>query len=225
MLTSHVIQNLRENPDFTTIFFFCNSHTDRADLCSQILRTLILELLRSQPYLTSHIFEHYARQGRTPSLGQIKKLLPDLLSAVSSVRIVIDGLDECQEKDQKAILTELLSAVKTSTSPCKILVSSRAETFISKALRKRPTISLTEKREREKVDEDIQEYVRHSLMALRDTFLGTLVDDVERTVVRKAQGKCRNACHQEAKTNLFATRNVPLGAPCDLGTLRQGKRL
>jgi hypothetical protein len=219
VLTSHVIQHLRETPDFTTVFFFCNSHTDRADLCSQILRTLILELLRSQPHLTSHIFEHYARQGRTPSLGQIKKLLPDLLSAVSSVRIVIDGLDECQEKDQKAILTELLSAVRTSTSPCKIFVSSRAETFISKALQKRPTISLTEKAERQKVNEDIQEYVRHSLMALRETFLSTLVDDVERTVVRKAQGKYRNACY-ETKTNSIVTRNVPLGAPRDLRALK-----
>lgn len=224
MLTSHVIQNLRENPDFTTIFFFCNSYTDRADLCSQILRTLILELLRSQPQLTSHILEYYARQGRTLSLRQIKKLLPDLLSAVSSVRIVIDGLDECQEEDQKSILTELLSAVKTSTSPCKIFVSSRAETFISKALRKRPTISLTERREREKVDEDIQEYVKHSMMALRDTFPDTLVDDVERTVVRKAQGKYRNSYHQEAKPNVLTTRNVPMGTPCDPGTLRQGKR-
>ncbi|KAG4441376.1 hypothetical protein IFR05_003133 [Cadophora sp. M221] len=188
VLTSHVIQNLRENLDFTTVFFFCDSRTDKVDLCSQVLRTLILELLRSQHHLTSHIFEHFARQRQTPSLGQIKKLLPDLLSAVSSVRIVIDGLDECQEKDQKAILTELLSAAKASTSTCKIFVSSRAETFISKALRKRPTISLTEKREREKVDEDIRDYVRHSLIALRDTFPGTLVDDVERTVVRKAQG-------------------------------------
>ena len=65
-------------------------------------------------------------------------------------------------------------------------MSSRVETFIGNTLRKQPTISLTEKREKEKVDEDIRDYVRHSLMALRDTFPGTLVDDVERTVVRKA---------------------------------------
>lgn len=210
MLTSHVIENLRENPDFTTIFFFCNSHTDKTDLCSHVLRTLILELLRSQRHLTSHIFEQYARQGRTPSLGQIKKLLPDLLSAVSSVRIAIDGLDECLEKDQKAILTELLSAVKASTSPCKIFVSSRAETFISKVLRQRPTISLTEKMEKVKVDEDIQEYVRHSLMGLRDTFTGELVDDVERTVVRKAQGKCQSA-YYIPKNNLFRNKECSSG--------------
>ncbi|KAH7343012.1 hypothetical protein BKA65DRAFT_587311 [Rhexocercosporidium sp. MPI-PUGE-AT-0058] len=188
VLTSHVIQKLRENSDFTTVFFFCNSRTDSVDLCSQVLRTLILELLRSQHHLTSHIFEHFARQRQTPSLGQIKKLLPDLLSAVSSVRIVIDGLDECQEKSQKVILTELLSAAKASTSTCKIFLSSRVETFISKAMRKKPIISLTEKREKTKVDEDIRDYVRHSLMPLRDNFPGTLVDDVERTVVRKAQG-------------------------------------
>jgi hypothetical protein len=190
VLTSRIIQDLRENPDITTIFFFCNYHTDRGDLCSQVLRTLILELLRSEPHLTSHIYENYTRQVRTPSLGQIKKLLPDLLSAVLSTRIVIDGLDECQEKDQKIILTEVLSAVKSSTAPCKLFISSRAETHISKTLRKRPTISLTEKKERNKVDEDIQKYVKHSLMGLRESFPGALVDDIERTVVKKAHGRC-----------------------------------
>jgi hypothetical protein len=188
VLTSRIIQELRENPDLTTIFFFCNSHTDKEDLCSRVLRTLILELLRSKPHLTSHIFDNYTRQGRTQSLVQIKKLLPDLLSAVPSTRILIDGLDECQEKDQKAILAELSSAVKNSTAPCKFFISSRAETYISKILRKRPTISLTEKKEKEKVDEDIQAYVKHSLMVLRDSFPSKLVDDVERTVVRKAHG-------------------------------------
>jgi hypothetical protein len=152
------------------------------------LRTLILELLRSQPCLTSHIFENCVRQGRTPSLGQIKKLLPDLLSAISSTRIVVDGLDECQEKDQKAIMTELFSAIKNSATPCKVFISSRAETYISKILRKKPTISLTERTEREKVDEDIRKYVKHSLMGLRECFPSTAVDDVERTVVRKAKG-------------------------------------
>jgi hypothetical protein len=188
-LTCRIIQDLRENPDLSTIFYFCNSHRGEGDLCSQVLRTLILELLRSQPHLTTHIYENYTRQLRTPSLGQIKKLLPDLLSAVSSTRIVFDGLDECQEKDQKAILTELLSAVKSSTAPSKLFISSRAETFISKALRKRPTISLTEKIERKKLDEDIQEYVKYSLKGLRDSFPGTLVDDVEKIVVKKAHGK------------------------------------
>jgi hypothetical protein len=113
-----------------------------------------------------------------------------MLGAISSTRIVIDGLDECPERDQKAILTELLSAVKNSATPCKIFISSRAETYISKKLRKRPTISLTEKTEREKVDKDIQKYVKQSLKGLRESFPGTIVDDVERKVVRKANGKC-----------------------------------
>jgi hypothetical protein len=189
VLTSHIIQNLRQNPDLTTIFYFCNSHADKGDLCSQVLRTLILELLRSYPILTSHIFANYIRQGRTPSLIQIKKLLPDLLSTVSSTRIIIDGLDECQENDQRAILTELLSAVKHSVTPCKVFISSRAETYISRTLRKRPTISLSEKREKEKVDKDIRRYVKHSLIELRASFPSTVVDDVEKTIVQKANGE------------------------------------
>lgn len=139
--------------------------------------------------MTSHVFENYIRQGRTPSLGQVKKLLLELFGAISSTRIVVDGLDECSERDQKAILTELLFAVKNSATPCKIFISSRAETYISKTLRKRPTISLSEKIERGKVDKDIQKYVKQSLIGLRESFPAAVVDNVERTVVKKANGK------------------------------------
>lgn len=127
-------------------------------------------------------------------------MLPDLLSAVPSTRIIIDGLDECQERDQKSILTELLSAVKSSAAPCKLFVSSRTETYISKVLRKSPTICLTEKKEKQNVEKDIQEYVKYSVMGLRDTFPSILMDEVERTVVEKANGKLSNSTLLSSKS-------------------------
>ncbi|PQE30183.1 hypothetical protein CJF32_00003614 [Rutstroemia sp. NJR-2017a WRK4] len=188
VLTSRIIQSLRLHPDITTIFYLCNSHTDQSDLCSHILRILILEILRAHPLLTGHVFENYIRQGRTSSLVQIRKLLPELLLAVSSIRIVIDGLDECQEKDQKTILSELLSIVKVSVIPCKLLISSRAETYLSRTLRKSPSISLSDKMERRSVDKDIQIYVTHALKELRGSFPSDVVNEVEKTVVKKANG-------------------------------------
>jgi hypothetical protein len=156
-------------------------------LCSQILRTLVLQVLRSQHDLAAYVYENYTKHAHTPSLHHIRKLLLHLLSSASSPHIIIDGLDECHDMDQKAILAELMVLMKSLDGSCKLLISSREETHISKTLRKCPTISLTEKRD--KVDADIQDYVRHSLHQLRDNFGGAVVDAIEKTVVKKANGE------------------------------------
>jgi len=119
-------------------------------------------------------------------LPQIKKLLPDLMAACPP-HIIIDGLDECGEKDQRALLAELLTLVKYPDAAVRIMVSSREETYISRTLQKVPTISLTDKKE--SVNADIREYLRCKLAPLRDSFGDAIVDEVEVTVARKARGK------------------------------------
>ncbi|PQE05649.1 hypothetical protein CJF30_00007806 [Rutstroemia sp. NJR-2017a BBW] len=211
VLTSRIIQGLRLHPDITTIFYLCNSHTEKSDLCSHILRILILEILRAHPLLTGHVFENYIRKGRTSSLVQIRKLLPELLLAISSTRVVIDGLDECLEKDQKTILSELLSIVKISVTPCKLLISSRAETYLSRTLRKSPSISLSDKMERQSVDKDIQTYVTHALKELRGSFPSDVVNEVEKTVVKKANVIAELLDRESAYELQKAAHNLPQG--------------
>lgn len=109
------------------------------------------------------------------------------MAACPPPHIIIDELDECGEKDQKAILTELLSLVKYPNTAVKIMISSREETYISRTLQKVPTISLTDKKEN--LNADIREYVRCKLAPLRDSFGDANIDDVEVTVARKAHGK------------------------------------
>jgi hypothetical protein len=117
----------------------------------------------------------------------MKKLLPDLMAACPRPHIIIDGLDECGEKDQRAILAELLALVKYPDATVSIIISSREEAYISRTLQKVPTISLTDKKEN--VHADIREYVRCKLAPLRDSFGDANIDEVEVTVARKAHGK------------------------------------
>jgi hypothetical protein len=119
-------------------------------------------------------------------LPQIRRLLPDLLAACSLPHIMIDGLDECSEEDQKAILAELLALVQHSAATVRILISSREETHISRALQKVPTISLTEKKE--SVNADIREYLRYKLAPLRASFGDANINKVEIIVAGKAHG-------------------------------------
>lgn len=64
-------------------------------------------------------------------------LLPELLSIVGTSRIVIDGIDEWEPKEQQVVLDDLLplTTAKQSAYICKILISSRDMPTISRAMR------------------------------------------------------------------------------------------
>ena len=170
----------------TVAYFFCNSYNDGEDRCSRLLRALVLQVLRAHLDLAPYICDNYANRGRNPSMPQLKKLIPDLLATIPLTRIVIDGLDECQEKDQRLILQELLSLCSPAGVRCKILLSSREGVHLSRALRRKPNISLRERKA--DVDSDIRLFVAYKLTELRERFDGKIVDDIEKRVVKKADG-------------------------------------
>lgn len=171
----------------TVAYYFCNSHTDSKDLCSQILRCLGLQLLRHHLDLAPHVSENYANRGYNPSMQQLRNLLPELLDVIPAIRIIIDGLDECQEKLQRSIMQELLSLLKSSDGHCKILFSSREGIEISRFLRRKQYISL--KDEKKDVNTDIQLFTHQSLIELRERFSTKEMDDIERIIVQKANGQ------------------------------------
>lgn len=168
-------------------YYFCNNHTDSKDLRSQILRCLVLQLLRQHLDLAPHVFENYANRGYNPSIQQLRNLLPELLDVIPTTRIIIDGLDECQEKLQRPIMQELLALFKSSDGHSKILFSSREGIEISRVLRRKKYISLRD--EKKDVDTDIELFTRQSLLELRERFSNKEMDNVEKTIVNKANGQ------------------------------------
>lgn len=103
------------------------------------------------------MYTEYVAQGVAASIGQLRKVLSDLLSAVPPAQILIDGLDECDPNCQGQILFELLGFSNSSTKLAKVLISSREVRFISKKLRQKPTLSL--RKESQSVENDIQSFI------------------------------------------------------------------
>ena len=118
---------------------------------------------------------------------QLRKLIPELLANVPATRIVIDGLDECHQKDQQAVLQELLPLCLPSDAHCKVLFSSREGAHISKMLRKNPYINLKDKNL--EVDNDIRHFVNQNLAELRERFGCEVLDRIEQKLVEKADGR------------------------------------
>lgn len=187
VLCSRIITFLESEKVSTVAYFFCNCYTEGKDQCSQILRVLALQLIRPHTDLASHVADNYANRGCNPSLKQLKKLLPELLTTITSTRVVIDGLDECLEKDQKSVLQELLSISGKCGQSCKFLFASREDVYLSRALRARPYIDL--RKRKSEIDKDIKIFISRKLSQLRREFESTIIDDIERRVVEKADGK------------------------------------
>ena len=181
---------MKQQQNHTVAYFFCNSYADGKDRCSQILRSLTLQLLRENLDLAPHVADNYANRGFNPSMQQLRKLIPELVATIPSTRLIIDGLDECNEQDQKAVLRELLSLYVLPGVSLKLLFSSREVALIGKSLRKKLYISLKERKS--DVETDIRLFVNQNLIDLRERFDkidNTVVDNVEQRLVEKADGQ------------------------------------
>lgn len=189
MLSSHIIQELKAFPDISAAYYFCNSHTSKSDLSSKIFRTLVLQLLRAHTDFAAYISDKYVQEGCAASMPELRKLLRELPKVIGPVRLVVDGLDECGLGDQRQILHELLELLKDNEDKIKILLSSREGVYISKRLKKVPTISLTDNSV--SVERDIHLYVRQHLLEIRSKgFHQHIIDEIELSVVKKAKGTC-----------------------------------
>lgn len=183
VICSHIIGVLQQIPRLNTCYFFCNSQ-GAGTVCSQILRTVALQLLRRSMELASLIANEYVYRGSNCGMAQLRVLIPQLLELVPYTRVVIDGLDECSIDDQKTVIKEVQSLCLRPTIRCKILFSSRQEVYIREKLSGNPHIPLEK---REEVESDIQLFVKYKMTQLR-TSDRNLLKKLESLLVEKANG-------------------------------------
>ena len=210
-----IIRFLQQDKHSTILYYFCTYDSSRPNNCSHILRSLTAQILRSNRDLAVFVYDNYIRPGHTSSILQLKKLIPTLLSSIPSIRIVIDGLDEFEQKDQKQILSDLIpfASAQNSNAVCKILFASRDIPTIAGHLSKRTIVSLNE--EREPVTQGIRSYVSHRLGEIRLNFGAKIgdevMDGVERNIIEKAEGN-RQPKNINSKSLTLCLRHVSMGA-------------
>jgi hypothetical protein len=116
ILCTYIIRCMQEEGVFTTVYHICNSYTTGKDLRGEVMRSIAAQLLQGNLELAPFVFENYANKGLEPSISRLRKLLPELLGTIPSVRIIVDGLDEYPESEQTKILTELIALTKAPNS-------------------------------------------------------------------------------------------------------------
>lgn len=187
MACSQLIDHLDEQPDIQSAFYFCSYTPDDLDTCIHIIRSVAAQLLRNQPDIVTYVYRTYVDVAQITSMKRMKALLCDILAAVKSCRVVLDGIDECNVEQQKGIVSTFLSFQSEAADSCKVLFSSRNDdSYIARQLSRKTVISL-----RGQTDEAIALYAKHKVCELSQVFDGldeTLLADMQRQICSKAEG-------------------------------------
>ncbi len=202
--------------DGVIIFYFCSHHQTSQSQANVILRSFATQLLAANAELASYILDTFASQALRPTKKHLGVILEKLITSLSSVRIVVDGLDECAPSEQEGILEDLLRIKGPVPGACKILLSSRKLPSICKLLQAKPTLRLDD--HAESVNSTIMSFVHQRLGPLRQNFDSVKIDELEGEIIAKANGTSAGAYFWHQPLILF--RDVPLGETDNVYTRR-----
>ncbi|KAJ4152324.1 hypothetical protein NW754_004119 [Fusarium falciforme] len=184
------------------VHYFCTYLYSSSTAYEQILKSLILQLVRKDGDLVAHVYEAYVLEKKSPTTTALEQLFQTLLEIMSNqptqaeyTWVIIDGLDEC-EPDKQTRLIRLINQITSKPSlpgstVCKFLISSRSPSNALQNLRRRQTVSLAD--EKTSLQGAIGQYVRERLrsldMRLRQLGIGQAeVEEIRNVIVKKADG-------------------------------------
>ena len=192
VLCSSIIEAVASKKESTAIYHIFTYRASAADQSVSMFRSLASQLIRQHKHLAQLVHDDYISNGWSACMQNLKRLLPQLLSVLDNVRIIVDGLDELENREHKPVLQELISLTTTSNlGNCKLLLSSREVQTITRLLSKRPTLRLSE--ERKFIAQAIHAYVHHIFSDLQDRFHELFVaeetlNEIEDKIVERSEG-------------------------------------
>ncbi len=133
---------MQDATDGAVIFYFCGHRQTSQSPANDILRSFATQLLAANTELAPYILDTFANQALRPTRKHLGVIIERLITSLSSVRVVVDGLDECAISEQEDIIGDLLSIKGSVPGACKILLSCRKVPSISRLLQEKPTLRL-----------------------------------------------------------------------------------
>ncbi|KIL88700.1 hypothetical protein FAVG1_07948 [Fusarium avenaceum] len=191
VLTTQLVNFMRGTK--FVICHFCIYHYVSSTMYEQILKSLLLQILRKDGDLVAHVYKTCILEKKQPTTPSLEQLLQNLLTSISSdpneveyLWIVIDGLDEC-DYDKHMRLVRLVNQLTSKpvvpgSTVCKVLISSRAPSNALERLKRSQVISLSD--EKKWLSEAISQYV-HRRLRLMDKKLRQL--DLEHSEMKEIQ--------------------------------------
>lgn len=186
VLCAQMTRLIRKNPTNEAIVCFCSIHRDSPTAFNGILRSLVGQLIAIESTTASIILDTYASQGKSPTNENLEHILNLQFQSSPSAVLVIDGLDEINDKVQQRLVMELLADLSARLGrPVKTLFSSRSTAQLEQYLGKRPFLRLEDFPEHTKAC--IESNVRSRIECL--SLLGAdFQEQVTEEILNKSEG-------------------------------------
>lgn len=186
VLSARLARFLQLQVNAVVIAYFCTYIYPESTRYEDLLRFILLRLIRNSPELIAYAYHDLFVRKWAPSSAVLEELLIRLLNATASpsetayMHLILDGLNECPETTQTRVFKFLQKLVASASGQVvlKILLVTRTDKTngpISKALKGKHQVSLAE--EKDQLREDIRLYVQSVLGTLRPKLRDLRFDD------------------------------------------------
>ncbi|KIM82512.1 hypothetical protein PILCRDRAFT_70744, partial [Piloderma croceum F 1598] len=105
------LQNSLKGKDAAIVCIYCNYKEQTEQTVPEIIASLLKQLVQDRPMTSDNVkslHEQHVGRGTRPTYEELKKAFQSEVGT-SNVYIVVDALDECLERDQGYLITELRS--------------------------------------------------------------------------------------------------------------------
>jgi hypothetical protein len=122
----------RLNSAVSIAYFYCKEEDEQRNSFSSVVKSMLAQLLTQNPSLLPYLYDQCLKSGKVTleSRQECSRIFTTVLQAVPRTFIIVDGIDECEEKERKAIINIFTSLIDhRDIDPGKIRVF-----FVSQAL-------------------------------------------------------------------------------------------
>lgn len=164
ILASRVIEECKKSTHGNVIFFYCKQDDHLRASFGAVLRGLLDQLIRLNPELIPYFYEGISQSTDLvlDSLEILTHLTEAALDSDQSTWIILGGLDECNRKERKRIIT-WITMVAERRGHCHALFISQDEVDIRKLLSHVPSLEINESLQHQ---EEIRAYTFRKLIKL-----------------------------------------------------------
>ncbi|KAH6983392.1 hypothetical protein BKA56DRAFT_583622 [Ilyonectria sp. MPI-CAGE-AT-0026] len=188
VLATRITTFLRSSGTSLVVSHICTYTQAASTEYDQILRSILLQLVRSDTDLVAYIFEEFIFKKKSVTSQALERLILEVIDAVSNnpsqtkcVHIIVDGLDECDKEKQPKIINFLermvTAGINSTSTICKILVSTHMPPTVAKKLKQKHVVSLSN--EKQALGKAIANYTAQRLGALRTRWFQMGITDAE----------------------------------------------
>ena len=172
MIASLIIEQTKIIDSVDVGFFYCKYNDVQKKSFTGLLRTILVQLVQQNEELLSYVYDACCSSSEvtmdSPSL--LKQLVETSLRSCVNTYIIIDGIDECEEAEEKKMvawfLTTLEKVTEDNAGAMRLLFISQRDKITESLLKRASVILLDSKCHQE----DIQTYARHWSLQIQQKF-------------------------------------------------------